>query len=72
MSGRVLPMHSDLYEVTASSLPDDAVRINALTGNDEIKLCVDARGAMHDLIPSQGRVASENEGGHPCDTGTCA
>ncbi len=42
------------FEVAGTSLPDDALRINALTGNDEIKLCVDARGAMHDFEPSQG------------------
>lgn len=37
------------HEVTADSLPDDARRINPLIGNDEIKLCVDARGVMHDF-----------------------
>ena len=43
-----------LFEVSGTALPDDAQRINALTGNDEIKLCVDARGAMHDFTPDQG------------------
>lgn len=43
-----------LLEVRGAALPDDAKRINALTGNDEIKLCVDARGAMHDFTPDQG------------------
>ncbi len=46
--------HDPLFEVAGASLPDDAKRINALTGNDEIKLCVDARGAMHDFTPDQG------------------
>jgi len=32
-------------------LPDDSKRILPLLGNDEIKLCVDARGAMHDFEP---------------------
>jgi len=42
------------HEVSADAIPDDARRINALTGNDEIKLCVDAHGAMHDFVPDQG------------------
>jgi hypothetical protein len=32
-----------LFVVSGATLPDDATRLNALTGNDEIKLCVDAR-----------------------------
>ncbi len=41
---------SDYHEVTADSLPDDSRRICPLIGNDEIKLCVDARGVMHDFV----------------------
>jgi len=39
----------DLHEVSGSTLPDDALRVCPLIGNDEIKLCLDARGAMHDF-----------------------
>jgi hypothetical protein len=42
------------FAVSADSLPEDAQRVCPLTGNDEIKLCVDARGAMHDFTPAQG------------------
>lgn len=42
------------HGVHGAALPDDAKRIGPLTGNDEIKLCLDARGAMHDFTPSQG------------------
>ncbi len=42
------------HEVSAPSLPDDSRRILPLIGNDTVKLCVDARGAMHDFeaLPS--------------------
>jgi hypothetical protein len=39
------------HEVRAAALPDDRRRNLPLLGNDEIKLCVDARGAMHDFDP---------------------
>ncbi|MFW5802800.1 MAG: hypothetical protein ACOCWJ_02675 [Verrucomicrobiota bacterium] len=39
---------TDYHEVAAENIPDDARRINPLIGNDEIKLCVDGRGVMHD------------------------
>ncbi|OPZ25404.1 MAG: hypothetical protein BWZ02_02476 [Lentisphaerae bacterium ADurb.BinA184] len=38
-----------LHEEAASRLPDDTARALPLIGNDELKLCVDARGAMHDF-----------------------
>jgi len=44
----------NLFEVSGATLPDDAKRFGPLTGNDEIKLCLDARGAMHDFTPEQG------------------
>ncbi len=37
------------HEVQADHLPDDSRRILPLIGNDELKLCVDARGMMHDF-----------------------
>lgn len=37
------------HEVTAKQIPDDSRRICPLIGNDELKLCVDARGVMHDF-----------------------
>lgn len=40
-----------LHEVSAPSLPDDARRVCPLIGNDELKLVIDARGAMHDFAP---------------------
>jgi hypothetical protein len=42
------------HEVSRTTLPDDAQRILPLLGNDELKLCVDARGVMHDFeaLPS--------------------
>ncbi len=43
-----------LFEVSGTALPDDAKRFGPLTGNDEIKLCLDARGAMHEFTPDQG------------------
>ena len=43
--------HSPFHEVGGKALPDDGRRILPLLGNDEIKLCVDARGAMHDFEP---------------------
>jgi len=43
-----------LHEVTGASLPDDARRVCPLVGNDQIKLVLDARGAMHDFTPAQG------------------
>lgn len=39
------------HSVRGATLPDDSRRILPLLGNDEIKLCVDARGAMHDFEP---------------------
>ncbi len=42
---------SDYHKVSGTTLPDDSKRILPLLGNDEIKLCVDARGAMHDFEP---------------------
>ena len=47
-------MNEKLFTVSGNALPDDAKRIGPLTGNDEIKLCLDARGAMHDFAPDQG------------------
>ena len=38
----------DFLEVSGTARPDDTNRILPLIGNDEIKLCVDARGVMHD------------------------
>jgi len=45
---------SAFHQVSGITLPDDSKRILPLLGNDEIKLCVDARGAMHDFeaLPS--------------------
>jgi len=40
---------ADHFGVHSNTLPDDTARIMPLIGNDEIKLCVDARGVMHDL-----------------------
>ncbi|MDD5705481.1 MAG: hypothetical protein PHR35_06115 [Kiritimatiellae bacterium] len=37
------------HTVSGTSLPDDTRRLPPLIGNDEIKLCLDARGAMHDF-----------------------
>ncbi|MFW5914905.1 MAG: hypothetical protein ACOCTQ_00390 [Planctomycetota bacterium] len=37
------------HELTDSELPDDSRRVLPLIGNDEIKLCVDGRGVMHDF-----------------------
>ncbi len=37
------------HEMNGRALPDDSRRILPLIGNDEIKLCVDARGVMHDF-----------------------
>ncbi len=42
---------SGYHEVVAKRIPDDAKRILPLIGNDEIKLLLDARGAMHDFRP---------------------
>ncbi len=42
------------HAVTSATLPDDSRRILPLIGNDEIKLCVDARGVMHDLEHTWG------------------
>ena len=42
------------HEVTAERIPDDSRRICPLIGNDEIKLCVDARGVMHDFAHRWG------------------
>jgi len=39
---------TDILTVSAAGLPDDNQRVLALIGNDEIKLCVDRRGVMHD------------------------
>ncbi|MEI6972108.1 MAG: hypothetical protein WCL44_11410 [bacterium] len=44
----------EFFEVSGTELPDDAKRVCPLTGNDEIKLCLDSRGAMHDFNPDQG------------------
>lgn len=40
---------SPFHRVSGSAMPDDRARNLPLLGNDEIKLCVDARGAMHDF-----------------------
>lgn len=40
---------TDFHEVRADQMPDDTQRICPLIGNDELKLCVDARGVMHDF-----------------------
>ena len=45
---------TDFHEVSAERLPDDSQRICPLIGNDEIKLCVDARGVMHDFTHEWG------------------
>lgn len=45
---------NDLHEVQGNCLPDDTQRILPLIGNDEIKLCVDARGVMHDYTHAWG------------------
>jgi len=42
-------VRTSFHEVSANRLPDDSRRILPLIGNDEIKLCVDARGVMHDF-----------------------
>ncbi|MCC6581018.1 MAG: hypothetical protein IT440_11305 [Phycisphaeraceae bacterium] len=41
--------HHPHHEVSGSAIPDDSQRVLPLIGNDQIKLCVDARGAMHDF-----------------------
>lgn len=43
---------SKYHEVSGDKLPDDSTRICPLIGNSEIKLILDARGAMHDFTPS--------------------
>jgi hypothetical protein len=45
---------TDFHEVSAERMPDDSQRIGPLIGNDEIKLCVDARGVMHDFTHEWG------------------
>ena len=45
---------SALHEVAGTTLPDDARRVCPLLGNDQLKLVLDARGAMHDFVPAQG------------------
>src|SRR5437764_881897 len=42
---------NDFHQVAGTSLPNDAVRVLPLIGNDELKLCVNARGVMHDFEP---------------------
>lgn len=44
-----LQRDADHLGVRSQQIPDDAQRIMPLIGNDELKLCVDARGVMHDL-----------------------
>jgi len=43
---------ASFHEVSGNKLPDDSTRICPLIGNSEIKLILDARGAMHDFTPS--------------------
>ena len=37
-----------IHAVIDTQLPDDTQRLWPLLGNDEMKLCIDARGMMHD------------------------